>query len=103
MSPAFLLYPCFKFAPPPASPCSSVVTAPRASRNTEPIVTHSGGGHFGIDGDGDNGGVVKRVRDMDYVKSPVIMRVKQSGELYVPNPEQVINELSNNIYYDIHK
>ena len=65
-----------------------MVTAPRASRNTEPIVTHSGG-HFGIDGDGDNGGVVKRVRDMDYVKPPVIMRVKQSGELYVPNPEQV--------------
>ena len=69
------------------------MTAPRASRNTEPIVTHSGG-HFGIDGDnsgnGNGNGVVKRVRDMDYVKPPVIMRVKQSGELYVPNPEQVI-------------
>ena len=66
-----------------------MVTAPRASRNTEPIVTHSGG-HFGIDGnDGNGNGVVKRVRDMDYVKPPVIMRVKQSGELYVPNPEQV--------------
>ena len=77
--------------PPSASPCSSVVTAPRASRNTDPIVTHSGG-HFGIDGHGGdgNGGVVKRVCDMDYVKPPVIMRVKQSGELYVPNPEQVM-------------
>ena len=47
-------------------------------------------------GDGDWGGVAfggqyKRVRDMDYVKPPVIMRVKESGELYIPNPDKVIN------------
>ena len=71
------------------SVCSSVVTAPRTSRNTDAdsIVTY---------GDGDWGGVAfggqyKRVRDMDYVKPPVIMRVKESGELYVPNPDKVIN------------
>ena len=53
------------------STCRGVMTAPRTSRNTDPIVTYSSR------------------RDMDYSKPPVIMRVKQSGELYVPNPDKL--------------
>ena len=71
------------------------MTAPRTSRNTEPIVTYGGGGRSGVG----QIGQYKRVRDMDYVKPPVIMRVKESGELYVPNPDKLHKGPS---IYDIH-
>ena len=69
------------------------------TRNSDAIVSYGDGGFNGVgvvrQGQGGSGSSAlgyKRVRDMDYVKPPVIMRVKESGELYVPNPDQVCEQ-----------